>query len=324
METSLNINTASAKAVVVIPSNREDNILNWFRKWDGELNSQHIIVIEDGPQKSFKLPRRNNISHYSWKEIDEELGDKSFIIPRKTDCIRSFGFLKAYRMMPDLIITLDDDCYPDDPNFIQSHYGIINKSYPKYWMQHFNGIKVRGMPYELEQMRCVLNIGLWSNIPDLDAQTQLAHKNYRSQAQPFNYPAPLGYFIPMCGMNLAFKPEVVPALYFLLMGRGYEYDRFGDIWAGIFLKKICDHLGVYICGGYPNVRHNRASDPNVNLVKEAPGIKIHEQLWQDINALKIEGGDFKNCYISLAKQLPEYSPYWTKLKGAMQIWANLY
>lgn len=312
------------KVVIVIPTIREEHFKTWLDRWEKEFEGHAIIVVEDNPSKTFSIPRGKNVLHYSWQEIDGELKDKAWIIPRRTDCVRSFGFYKAYQMQPDMVVTLDDDCYPDHEKFLKLHWRALSETHPADWFQHFPGIRVRGVPYELERLRTVLNIGLWSNIPDLDARTQLENAEYRAVRADFSIAAPRGYFVPVCGMNLAFRPEVIPALYFLLMGRGYECDRFGDIWSGIFLKEICDHLGFQISGGRPYVRHERASDPHVNFEKEKNGLLMNERLWKDVRAMNLCGRTVKDCYVSLADQLPVYSPYWARIKEAMRVWAGLF
>lgn len=316
--------TDNYNTVVVIPSIREQSLHQWFSLWESELSLATIIVVEDNPEKTFRIPKKENILHYSWKEIDEELGKDSWIIPRLSDCIRSFGFLKAYQRKPDMIITMDDDCYPDDKSFIDQHRQSLRIPYSSTWIQHFQGMNVRGFPYNLEKKQCILNMGLWSNIPDLDAKTQLQYPTYRAKKERFTFPVAKNCYAPISGMNVAFRPEVVPAYYFLLMGKNYEYDRFGDIWAGIFLKKICDHLDYIISGGIPYVRHDRASNPLINFKKEKPGLPINERLWKDIDLITIEGDDFKTSYLSLANQLPLYNDYFKTLQKAMKIWASLF
>ena len=68
-------------------------------------------------------------------------------------------------------------------------------------------------------------------------------------------------------MNLCFSRRAIPLMYFPLMGQGQP-----------------DALGWSFSVGEPFVRHARASDPFVNLVKEAPGIKANETFWEDIDA----------------------------------------
>jgi reversibly glycosylated polypeptide/UDP-arabinopyranose mutase len=102
----------------------------------------------------------------------------------------------------------------------------------------------------------VLSHGLWYGIPDLDAPTQLVSPSLKLTSVETRV-MPRGTYFPMCGMNLAFTPALAPAMYFLLMGEGWPYDRFDDIWAGVLVKKVCDHLGLAVASGEPVVEHRR-------------------------------------------------------------------
>jgi len=310
----------------VVPTIREECLKVWFDRWSKELAGTHVIVVEDNPTRSFGI-KSNGIefSHYSWREIDKELTDRSWIIPRRTDCVRSFGLYKAWQEGYDMVVTLDDDCYPDDKNFIEIHKKcLFETDYYKDWFQHSQSIIVRGVPRNIETTFAVANMGLWSNVPDLDAVTQINHPDVRLEKKNFSFFSPFGYFSPISGMNVAFRREAIPAAYFLLMGEKYGVDRFGDIWMGIFLKKICDHLGVYITGGDPYIRHERASNPTRNYEKEKTGYVFNEELWQIVRDLEIQSRDFGECYLSLADQLPESSSYWSELKKAMKVWVSLF
>jgi hypothetical protein len=52
-------------------------------------------------------------------------------------------------------------------------------------------------------------------------------------------------------MNTSFVSKIIPAFYQLYM-KHMGVDRFNDIWSGIFLKKIVDHLGDNISLGTPS------------------------------------------------------------------------
>lgn len=311
---------------IVVPSIREVNIREWFRRWSDEIGDAHVILIEDNQHRSFSIETKHvSYSHYCWDDIDKDLKEKSWIIPRRTDCIRSYGFYLAWRRGASMVISLDDDCYPDDPNFITTHYRrLFHESYYLHWFQHAQTVRVRGVPTTLSTTSAIANMGLWSNIPDLDARAQLQYPDLHLEKSHFTTFVPFGYYAPISIMNLAIKREALPSAYCLLMGKEYDIDRFGDIWMGIILKKICDHLSVYITGGDPYVRHERASNVFENLEKEEPGYALNEQLWKDIHTMQIEGSTFKECYLSVAKQLPEYSSYWTLLKKAMKVWVSLF
>ena len=112
------------------------------------------------------------------------------------------------------------------------------------------GVYPRGYPYGVRTQleATVLHHGMWSNIPDFDAQTQQRLPDYRSPCSTRVDRVPYASFFPMSSMNLAFNRAAIPLLYFGLMGqsrsgRPWGYDRFDDIWAGLIVKKICDHQG---------------------------------------------------------------------------------
>ena len=169
-----------------------------------------------------------------------------------------------------------------------------------------------------------MNHGLWKNVPDYDAVTQLMSSRVELSFEPVDQTIPIGRYFPMCGMNLAFKPKLVPALYFLLMGKDYEYDRMGDIWAGIIVKKICDHLGYAVNSGKPLVDHRRASNVWNNLVKEAPGMAVNDSLWQRVDSVVLTGPNVKECYVEISEKLCMKGEYWDRLQLAMRTWSDLF
>ncbi|MCW5853472.1 MAG: hypothetical protein KIT87_25620 [Anaerolineae bacterium] len=317
------------KVSVVVPTIRESSIQNFLAAWQVELAQTHIIVVEDNPEPTFGLAHSLAVTHYSWQDIERDLGQDSWIIPRRTDCIRSYGYYKAYLHQPDLIITLDDDCYPDSahPDFVQRHWERIQAGgLSEAWCSTGEGTLPRGVPYfnRRRHWPCVLNHGLWTQIPDFDAPTQLLHSRHPTPYIPIDQTIPVGQYFPMCGMNVAFVPHIVPAFYFWLMGRDYEYDRFGDIWAGICLKKICDHLGYAINSGGPYIAHQRASNVWDNLRKEAAALRMNEELWAVVDRMTLHGATFQDCYREVAHQLTIPGDYWTRLKHAMLHWADLF
>ncbi len=316
------------KAAIVVPTIREANITKFLDAWSTEFKGHTVIVVEDNPERSFDLARHDTL-HYSWKDIDEELGEHSWIIPRRTDCVRSYGYYKAYQEPGiDMIVTLDDDCYPDTPNFLQSHFArISSETTSRAWINTGVGGFPRGMPYHaMDRVRpCAINHGMWSNVPDLDAITQLANARFNQPFEAINQVIPVGGYFPMCGMNLAWRSEVTPVMYFLLMGQlEWPFDRFGDIWCGVFAKKICDHLGVSITSGDPLIEHQRASNVWQNLGKEVAGYEVNETLWRNVDAIRLTKGSYKECYVELAAKLPMVGDYWDRLRQAMALWTELF
>lgn len=318
---------------LVVPSIRQDSLFNFIDRWYFDPNIE-IYVVEDNPEKTFSLDE--GVHHYSWKEIDETLGDDAWIISRRDSAIRSFGFLMAYNDGAEQIFTLDDDCSPktltfeNDRDFVHGHMDALYNC--SKWTESVFGKRTRGIPYKNKgKFEDVwINMGLWLKNPDLDAVQTLAGEEaalWGDEAWK-NQPSriiPHGLYFPMCGMNLAFKREATPLMYFPLMGEGVPYRRFDDIWCGIIAKKVCDHLNKSIACGQPYIIHERASDPFVNLVKEAPGIKQNETFWEIIDAIPLKEKTPAGCMVEIGKSLRlSQDDYLSKLGRAIMIWAGLF
>lgn len=339
------------KIAIIIPTIRENSLKKFLKQWQKELEIVSpkydvcLYVIEDNPETTFTIDKKFllPLKHYSWKDVTEKLGKDSWIIPRRSDAIRSFGVLLAYKNNCDYFITLDDDCYPYDNEtntpgyFIETHTKNLSnyEHMESVWTNSMNGLKPRGYPFfdtavKKRVTNAAISHGLWVNVPDFDSITQLSlSKKDQYFEHVKNQIIPNGTFFPMSSMNLAWNREVAPLMYFLLMGQDernnkYDYDRFGDIWCGLIVKKIVDYLGLTTISGDPCVNHERASNPLENLQKEAPGIKQNEVLWRDIYEIQLTKSTVKELYQELARKLPTYSPYWEKLKKAMLVWSDLF
>ncbi|KAK4426950.1 UDP-arabinopyranose mutase 3 [Sesamum alatum] len=162
--------------------------------------------------------------------------------------------------------------------------------------------------------------GLWPNIPYFDAPTQFVKPLERNtRFVDVVMTIPKGTLFPMCGMNLAFNPELIgPAMYFGLMGDGQPI--------GCYLISICDHLGLGVKIGLPYIWHSKASNPFVNLKKEFKGIYWQEEVipfFQSITLPK-DWTTVQKCYIELSKQfkakLGKVDGYSNKLADAMITW----
>lgn len=321
------------KTALVVPTNREDRVKEFISKWHPQNFWDIFIVVEDNATPSFIL---NDVEHHvSWAEIDDDLGEKSWIISRQDSAIRSYGFLLAARFGADYIFTLDDDCYPQEsvstPEFINQHISALCDT-PK-WAMLLPGMRTRGTPYRnvgrLHDV--VLNVGLWENNPDWDSIQSLSF-----DSNDFKIPEtckvsrilPTAQFHPISGMNLVFKRCVLPLCYFPLMGKTSPFSRFDDIWFGVICKKICDHLGLYISTGPPFITHIRASDPFENLQREAPGIAFNEHFWELIDNLSISGSTPTQCMVEVGNALSQtgempHQEYLIQLGDAIKEWVYL-
>lgn len=326
---------------IVVPTIREESIQRFLREWEVEFSNYpnlKIFIMEDNPTKSFKLESRN-ITHLCWQDIDADLGEKSWIIPRRTDCVRSYGYYRAWKEGVDILITLDDDCYPmkKEPYLIKTYLENFKKQVGSEMFNTLEGritnyknFYPRGYGYFIRDKKVSLVHGLWENVPDFDGNTQIENPEVRINVSDTDVSCvPKNILFPMCGMNVAILREVIPSFYFLLMGKDKEenefgIDRFGDIWSGFFVKKIIDHLDRAVVSGQPIIYHDRASNAEVNKKKEAPGLPLNELLWKEVAKINLTANNFKDCYIELAEKLPEFNEYFKKLKRAMKTWASLF
>jgi len=321
------------KNIVVIPHHLPT--LDFLKEWEDEFNNLWVIIVDDRPDQSKKIEVKNpNYIVFSHKDIDKDLGKKSWIIPRGTSAIRSYGLYKAWQQKPDMILTLDNDCFPDGSNLIEGHARNLMAKVTLDWrlsttIGFMPELYSRGAPYSNRDKSDVyLSHGLWSNIPDLDAATMLLNPNYRTKPSDGSAVIlPRYNFYPMCGMNLAFRPEITPLMYFGLFGKQYGFDQFDDIWAGIFSKKIMDHLGWAVASGYPSVEHRKQSDAITNFEKQAGGMRYNEQLWQIVKDVHLgELTDPIGCYKKIIYQVATTfnDDYWKKVYKATLIWLDLF
>jgi len=329
------------KIGICIPTIREDCLKKFLELWQPQFDLENVCfyITEDSERKQinykhlFREYEKAHHKEYSHKEIAEDLGRNSWIICKKNSSHREYGYYKAWQDNCDMIVTLDDDCYPiEDIKFLEGHWNKLNMNINMWGSTSYDcfgkSIPVRGMPYKNTEIKnkVIINHGLWKNNLDLDAPHQLCSGDTKIDIT--EVPTVFGKYKSLCGMNLAFKREVTPLMYFGLQGEGWEFDRFDDIWCGIIAEKIATHLGKHITNGTPMIWHSKASNPFKNLVKEAKGIEVNEIFWQAIENIQLSGTDWINCYKEVALAIPNkiscYPEYFLKLSRAMMIWAGLF
>lgn len=315
------------EAVVVVPTAREASVAEFLAAWEHELSGATVVVVQDGPKPTFSVSGAN-VRHFAWCDIEDQLGDVAWIIPRGSGCIRSFGCWAAYQMHPHMIVALDDDARPDPdhPEFLRAHWSRLQHASDSAWVSTLDASSPRGMPYYATDRKpsVVLNHGLWSGVPDFDAATQLLSSRVKLSAEWSDQTIPRGSYFPMCSMNLAWRPEFTAAMYFLLMGPGYAFDRFGDIWGGVLAKRVADHLGLAVNSGSPCVIHERASDVFTNLVKESRGLAANEKFWRAVDSVVLTAESVPAAYAQLAERLPLAQEEFRQLRRAMRTWAELF
>jgi reversibly glycosylated polypeptide/UDP-arabinopyranose mutase len=282
-------NSNKKEIAIVVPTIRKESWSEFVKAWDSLFRKHNVwmCMVEDGDDPHLSIWRWLGFgADRMFLSQDSRL---SKLVYNRSDVVRNFGFWGLQYTQADYIITLDDDVKPiGDP--IQAHVDALNMKVPVSWMSTASEY-MRGFPYDIrEESQVMLSHGVWEGVKDWDAQTQLRINDVKQEVDFFKGVVPKGTLFPMCGMNLAFRREILPYMYFAPMGHRVGLDRFGDIWLGVTIKKMLDEMGFASVSGYSKVLHERASDPITNLKKEAIGMMLNEQFWR---------GDFSDPYFSL-------------------------
>lgn len=333
---------------LVVASNRPSSLLEFVKRWKEVVDFRDVSLIvmhdsEEGEetQKLYKnlvkiLDEDTLFEIFDHRIVGNDLKDKAWIIPKKTSACKSYGILKAWEQRAQRIYILDDDCYPGRDRerdwkdyWITAHRIQLGQKVNNSVFFTIDGIRPRGVPY-VSPVPVMLSHGLWWNIPDMDAVTQMtAGDDYETA---FIYSAvPRGALFPMCGMNVAFNHEIAPLMYFGLQGPEWGVDRFDDIWCGFVAKKIMDHLGMAVSTGIPPINHTRLSDPLINLEKEASGYRMNCEFYEFVMNQDVVGGDVITCMkymagrlIAYARHGSKFGKYFEKYGEAMFEWASLF
>jgi hypothetical protein len=210
------------------------------------------------------------------------------LIPYNTDGRRVFGYLKALEEDCEVMVSIDDDNFPTEDDFIGHHARTGQKwrgsliREPKGFhnvceylvLEPHRLVFPRGFPF---QLRCHINQpqqipshpdttigvteGLWLDEPDVDATTWL---NGKVKGVRYNGP---DLFVldqktwsPVNTQNTSVVRELIPAFVFVTMAwpvPGGKLDRYGDIWGGYFLIALLQGTKYHVAFGRPLVEHRR-------------------------------------------------------------------
>jgi hypothetical protein len=271
----------------------------------------HYFNLERQATYLKKYPELNE--HLTWNSIQR----------------RNIGILFAYEQGADQIITIDDDNFLVDEDFIGKHTVGENKNLDVItsqtgWLnvcdflkeEHDRRFYHRGFAPEKrfldeqpvtqkKSVRVVVNAGLWLEDPDIDALTRLYFPNQPINALEYtraeNFALAPHTWSPFNSQNTALHRDVIPA-YFLSPYVG----RYDDIWGSYVLKRIADQLGDAITFGAPIVR--QARNPHnywKDLEAESMGMILTEKFTNILRSIELTGKNYGDCYKELTEKLEE-------------------
>ena len=301
------------KIAVCVPTIRQDKFRDEFLPaWDEVFKRHEVEVFACHDGETPEVIRLEYDTYDGLADPIPSMVDISAIKPmlfNRSDVCRNAAFYAAKKTMdPDVYISLDDDVTPwngNDP--IQKHLDVLANEVELDWINTAQYYRMRGLPYKQKKYQVLLSHGVWKGVPDFDAITQIRNPDVRNISFR-SVPVPRGAFLPISAMNFAFRKEVLPYAYQAPMGQRLatefglsQYDRFGDIWAGVVMKYAIDTiLDGAVATGYSTVHHDRASDVYTNLKKEAVGMELNEVFTHYLPDL------FEIMNIKIDSETPEY------------------
>lgn len=259
--------TPSPQVAVIVPTvryTREKQLETFLAGWSNQfaLYNVKLYIVTDSDEPV--------VNGRTTREVMGEM--YADLIYPKNDGVRNLGFAQAYLDGADMFISLDDDVLPCEDT-IGDHLRALESRVPITYMNSVDDVYMRGFPYHIRnEAEVVFSHGLWHGVYDFDASTQLV----LGTPQPRHRKMPVPYRIkmPVCVMNVAFKRKVLSHYYQAPMFG--TINRFADIWSGWEVKEFIDDHHWAMVNGYATVHHRRASDPFVNLMKEAHGLQMNE------------------------------------------------
>ena len=312
------------KIVAAIASNRPELCKKAVEAWKARKEFDSIWVMWD--QTSYPGDQECNQIYYHDKK-------EPSCIPTGSGCCRSRLVLEAWKD-PDVewLVHLDDDVMPINGRKWKEMTKQLHPDSSWFKIAREGGRFTRGHPYGVRTYSRLPHIvhGCWNGMPDLDAATQLQYE-YKHAINLFDHSGmpvviPRGQYFAMSAMAVAIHRDLFPASYFMWMGKDLPLNKFGDIWCGVILKRICDHFGWIATNGSPVVHHERASNVWSNYRQEGKCIEENESFWRWVDAVDISKcSTVIQCYEQIATQMempkrPEYK----ELRKKMMQWGGLF
>ncbi len=274
---------------------------------------------------------------------------------------RNIGILKAYENGADVVITIDDDNFAMNEDFVGLHSVVgTSPEMPAFastsgWFNVCSSLEAdhdvkfyhRGYSFKQRWMESgqftssfpskrtiAVNAGLWLDNPDIDALTRMERQPVvRGLKQPWkgNFSLFPGTWSPFNSQNTAVMRAAIPA-YFLSPYIG----RYDDIWASYLLTRIAQHLNHAIAYGQPLVRQERnPHDLWKDLDVERNGMIMTDGFCEALRELTLTGTTYSECFAELTGKLRDTwteDPKWTesqkewrsRLLEGMEIWHNVF
>jgi hypothetical protein len=280
---------------------------------------------------------------------------------------RNLGFLAAAELGRDFVVSVDDDNIPDVGKYVDQHAVVGTSGTFKAvrsptgwfnvcrWLSNEPDVTIRHRGFPLGRPdgapgdpdtatgRIVVNAGLWTGDPDIDAVTRIALQPCTTAiAEPYGRdPTVLahGTWCPFNSQNTAFARDVLPAVFLWTMGeavQGIPVDRYDDIWMSYFARHLIDHFGDLVSYG-PPVVHQARNDHRLlaDLMGELPGMRLTDGLIDLLDSARVTSGNYPDAarelvgvlqdeLVALPDEQAEQQQFWLHSLAALDGWLDAY
>uniref|UniRef100_A0A1D1YV03 Putative UDP-arabinopyranose mutase 5 n=1 Tax=Anthurium amnicola TaxID=1678845 RepID=A0A1D1YV03_9ARAE len=325
----------------------QPDLTSFLEEWRVIISRFHLIIIKDPDlEEDLRIP--HGFDHHIYTRSDMQQITGSTSINFSGHSCRYFGYLVSRKKY---IVSIDSDCLPARDNngllvdVVAQHItNLQTPATPFFFNTLYDPYRsgadfVRGYPFSLRTgVQCVLSCGLWLNLADYDAPTQVVKPEERNcRYVDTVLTVPVRAMMPVSGINIAFDRAVMgPALFpgFCLPGEGKQrWETMDDIWCGLCAKVVSDHLGHGVKSGLPYVWRCAgvdSGDAMASLRREWEGVKLMEEVVPFFQSVKLPRTAViaEDCVIEIAKMVRERlgssSAVFSKAADAMVEWVKLW
>lgn len=322
------------------------DLTSFMEDWRAVFSRFHLIIVKDPDLNGdLKIPGGFSVDVYTKSDIERVVGSSSSSVVFSGYSCRYFGYLVSRKKY---IVSIDDDCIPakdDKGEFIdavaQHITNLTNPATPFFFNTLYDPFRegadfVRGYPFSLRSgVQCGLSCGLWLNLADYDAPTQALKPGQRnSRFVDAVLTVPARTMLPVSGINIGFDRELVgpafiPAFRLAKEGK-FRWETVEDIWSGMCVKVICDHLGYGVKSGLPYVWRKERGNAVESLKKEWEGVKHMEEVVPFFQSMRLSQGaaTAEDCVIEIAAAVKErlgpLDPLFARASETMVEWIKLW
>lgn len=224
-----------------------------------------------------------------------------------------------YKTDADIVYIIDSDCIIGK-DFQKKHKEALARK-GGLWDNPLEGTGFypRGYPYSAREKKVVANVGLWTNVLDING----ADRKSDEPTKPPKGNKISTSFIPFSGMNVAVLREALPALFFLPNIGAFR--RHDDIFGGYIFQALVKRKGDCISYGEPFVYHETVVVPEEDARDEEEMNKHQDEFCDIVDS--VVSTISVDSYLNMYKEFADKINFTGKFEGfnkPIKIWASLW